>query len=148
MEEKMEVDSPLLLSSLASLPATSSVTITKASAAQQRSPHSPSSSPPPPPPPPPPSSSTTAVSTHSSIAFTSVNTLSSSASQDVLSNINNSLLGPDMMPTIPLVPVQVPSGRGGVVTIPKARGRPKLPFYTSRGGFSIRRGLKIKRIGM
>ncbi|XP_064093948.1 uncharacterized protein LOC135206522 [Macrobrachium nipponense] len=144
----MEVDSPMLLPSLASLPSTSSVTITKASASQLRSSHSPSSSPPPPPPPPPPSSSS-AVSTHSSVVFTSVSTSSSSTSHDVMSNINNGLLGPDMMPTIPLVPVQVPTGRGGVVTIPKARGRPKgMPFYTPRGGFQIRKGMKFKRIGM
>ncbi|XP_068205977.1 histone-lysine N-methyltransferase 2C-like isoform X15 [Palaemon carinicauda] len=150
VEEKMEVDSPLLLPTLASLPSTSSVTITKATSSQPRSSHSPSSSssPPPPPPPPPPSSSS-AVSTHSSVVFTSVSTSSSSTSHDVMSNINNGLLGPDMMPTIPLVPVQVPTGRGGVVTIPKARGRPKgMPFYTPRGGFQIRKGMKIKRIGM
>ncbi|XP_066943900.1 histone-lysine N-methyltransferase 2C-like isoform X12 [Macrobrachium rosenbergii] len=148
VEEKMEVDSPMLLPSLASLPSTSSVTITKASASQLRSSHSPSSSPPPPPPPPPPSSSS-AVSTHSSVVFTSVSTSSSSTTHDVMSNINNGLLGPDMMPTIPLVPVQVPTGRGGVVTIPKARGRPKgMPFYTPRGGFQIRKGMKFKRIGM
>ena len=65
-----------------------------------------------------------------------------------------SVLGPDMMPTIPLVPVQVPSGRGGVVTVSnnKTRGMRHrgFPFLTghSKPGFSMKRGsLKMKRLG-
>ena len=61
----------------------------------------------------------------------------------------SALVGLDMMPTIPLVPVQVPSGRG-VVTIPRSRGRHRgFPFLSghSKPGFQVRRGLKMKRLG-
>ncbi|KAK7063303.1 Lysine Methyltransferase 2D [Halocaridina rubra] len=149
VEDKMELDSALLLPSLANLPSTSSVTITKTSAlVQPRASHSPSASPP--------SSltspamsSSSGVSPHSSLAFSS-SCSSLSTPQSNVSNISSGLLGPDMMPTIPLVPVQVPSGRSGVV-ISKGRGRPKsMSLYSPRGGgaFQLRRGMKIKRIGM
>ncbi|XP_063587798.1 uncharacterized protein LOC134765052 [Penaeus indicus] len=171
VEEKMEVDKPLLLPSLPSLPSTSSVTITKAStAALQKSSQNPVSS----------SSSssssssvsslssTTSSSASSSLPFSSslssaVSTLtsvtlsavsssapSSTPSSEAASTLSSSKVGPDMMPTIPLVPVQVPNGRSGVVTIPKNRGRSKgMPLCPSRsGGFQNRKGLKIKRLGI
>ncbi|KAG7160856.1 histone-lysine N-methyltransferase 2C-like 1 [Homarus americanus] len=138
IEEKMEVDQPLLL---ASLPSSSSITITKATAAQQRSSHSPSSS------------SSCSVSNHTSIAFSTLSrtttSTSSALSSDAVSSISRGILGPDMMPTIPLVPVQVPCSRSGVVTIPKIRGRSKgMPLSPSRSGtFQVRKGMKIKRLG-
>ncbi|MPC42729.1 hypothetical protein E2C01_036358 [Portunus trituberculatus] len=136
----MEVDDPLLLPSLASLPSSSSITITKASVAQQRSSQSPSSSSTP--------CSTTAhiPSSHPSVS----RTLPSTSSCDSISSANRAVLGPDMMPTIPLVPVQVPCGRGSIVSLPKVRGRPKgMPLSPSRGGnIHIRRGMKIRRIGL
>ncbi|KAK8388323.1 hypothetical protein O3P69_020366 [Scylla paramamosain] len=140
IEEKMEVDDPLLLPSLASLPSSSSITITKASVAQQRPSQSPSSSSTP--------CSTTAhvPSSHPSVS----RTLPSTSSCDPISSANRAVLGPDMMPTIPLVPVQVPCGRGSIVSLPKIRGRPKgMPLSPSRGGnIHIRRGMKIRRIGL
>nr|XP_045609496.1 histone-lysine N-methyltransferase 2C-like isoform X5 [Procambarus clarkii] len=143
VEEKMEVDQPLLLPSLSSLPSSSSITITKATSTQQRPSQATSSS----------SSSSCSVSTHTTLAFSTVtrNTSSSSStpSSDAVSSISRGILGPDMMPTIPLVPVQVPCSRSGIVTIPKIRGRSKgLPLSPSRSGsFQVRKGMKIKRLG-
>nr|XP_053653886.1 histone-lysine N-methyltransferase 2C-like isoform X6 [Cherax quadricarinatus] len=142
VEEKMDVDKPLLVTPLATLPSSSSITISKATAAQQRASHTPSLL-----------SSSSSVSTHTTIAFSTASrtTLSSSStpSSDAGSSISRGILGPDMMPTIPLVPVQVPCSRSGVVTIPKIRGRSKgMPLSPTRSGsFQVRKGMKLKRLG-
>ncbi|XP_050716817.1 histone-lysine N-methyltransferase 2C-like isoform X5 [Eriocheir sinensis] len=140
IEEKMEVDDPLLLPSLASLPSSSSITITKASVAHQRLSQSLSSSS---------SSCTTTTHAPSSQSSSVSRSSSSTSSSDSILSSNRGTVGLDMMPTIPLVPVQVPCGRSSIVTLPKIRGRPKgVPLSPSRAGtFQIRRGMKIKRIG-
>ncbi|KAG0715218.1 Histone-lysine N-methyltransferase 2C [Chionoecetes opilio] len=140
IEEKMDIDDPLLLPSLASLPSSSSITITKATVAQQRPSHSPSTS-----------STPSSTPTHVTGSLPSMSrTPPSTSSSDSISSVNRALLGPDMMPTIPLVPVQVPCGRGSIVTLPKVRGRPKgMPLSPSRAGnIHVRRGMKIRRIGL
>lgn len=129
----MEVEDTLLLPSLASLPASSSITITKASVAQQKS---------------------SQCSSSCSLSSSSPSSTSTSGPTTTRAGIEASgrgVLGPDMMPTIPLVPVQVPGGRGSTITLPRVRGRPKgMPLSPSRGGgaFQVRRGMKIKRLGM
>ena len=138
IEEKMDVDDPLLLPSLVSLPSSSSITITKALVAQQRPSQSPSSS-----------STSCSTTMHVPTSHTTMSRTPSTSSCDSISS-NRAILGPDMMPTIPLVPVQVPCGRGSIVTLPKIRGRPKgMPLSPSRNSnIHIRRGMKIRRIGL